>query len=129
MRSTITAKCGECGGVFNAVAYEIRRGGGKFCSRKCQRANQARINAAAMKSSLSLREMRLRWKKNTPLSVHRAHDIVEREVLAGRLSRRPCGVCGIERVDAHHDDYNQPLNVLWLCRKHHIARHKLLSSG
>jgi hypothetical protein len=26
-------------------------------------------------------------------------------------------------VDAHHDDYARPLDVTWLCRRHHQQRH------
>lgn len=42
----------------------------------------------------------------------------------GRLVPRPCEVCGEIKVDAHHDDYSQPLSVRWLCRKHHREHHK-----
>lgn len=37
----------------------------------------------------------------------------------GKVKRMPCQVCGIIKVDGHHSDYNQPLDVEWLCRKHH----------
>jgi len=40
-----------------------------------------------------------------------------------KLFREPCEVCGIEKVDAHHDDYAKPLNVRWLCSEHHHQWH------
>jgi len=44
---------------------------------------------------------------------------------SGVLERGICEVCATdENVDAHHDDYMQPLNVRWLCRKHHAEHHK-----
>ncbi len=42
----------------------------------------------------------------------------------GDLTREPCEVCGAEKVDAHHDDYYQPMEVRWLCKKHHGEVHR-----
>lgn len=42
----------------------------------------------------------------------------------GRLVRQKCEVCGATKTEAHHDDYNEPLKVRWLCRKHHEEWHK-----
>ena len=41
----------------------------------------------------------------------------------GRLIRKPCESCGDANVEAHHDDYTRPLDVRWLCRRHHLAVH------
>ena len=46
------------------------------------------------------------------------------EVAAGRIIRQPCEVCGEKKVDAHHEDYAKPLEVRWLCRKHHMQHHR-----
>lgn len=35
----------------------------------------------------------------------------------------PCEVCGEEKTEAHHYNYNHPLNINWLCKKHHIELH------
>lgn len=56
---------------------------------------------------------------------------VQRALEIGELFRQPCEVCGIEPgrdekgqiVQAHHDDYDKPLEVRWLCRKHHYELH------
>ena len=42
----------------------------------------------------------------------------------GDLVRKPCEVCGSEKVDAHHDDYSKPFAVRWLCRRHHGEVHR-----
>jgi len=41
----------------------------------------------------------------------------------GRLVRQPCQVCGAPKAEAHHDDYTKPLQVRWLCFKHHRELH------
>lgn len=44
-------------------------------------------------------------------------------VAAGRLKRLPC-FCGESKTEAHHQDYSKPLEVEWLCPKHHAALRK-----
>jgi len=35
-----------------------------------------------------------------------------------------CSVCRMEtKIEAHHEDYDKPLDVVWLCRKCHTATH------
>jgi len=52
-----------------------------------------------------------------------ARQAVSNAIRDGRLVRQPCDVCGDENAQAHHDDYNRSLDVVWLCRKHHLERH------
>ena len=52
-----------------------------------------------------------------------AHIITGNAIRDGRLVRQPCEQCGEPKTDAHHDDYGQPLNVRWLCRKCHAQEH------
>lgn len=41
----------------------------------------------------------------------------------GKLKRMPCEVCGDPKSHGHHEDYSKPLDVQWLCSKHHRAVH------
>lgn len=46
------------------------------------------------------------------------------QVKKGLLIKMPCEVCNTEEdVQAHHDDYNKPFDVRWLCRTHHREHH------
>lgn len=53
-----------------------------------------------------------------------AHNAVSNALRDGRLTRMPCGVCGSELTEAHHPDYDKPLEVIWLCREHHMQIHR-----
>jgi hypothetical protein len=45
-------------------------------------------------------------------------------IRAGDLIPQPCEVCGATKhIHAHHDDYDKPLEVRWLCSPHHHEAH------
>jgi hypothetical protein len=59
----------------------------------------------------------------------RAHIAVSFAVTAGELVRQPCERCGATEsadggpINGHHEDYDKPLEVIWLCRRCHARRH------
>lgn len=62
-----------------------------------------------------------KYKKQNSLKVL-ARNLVSRAIRAGRITRLPCEICG-GASEAHHDDYFKPLEVRWLCKKHHNELH------
>jgi hypothetical protein len=42
----------------------------------------------------------------------------------GKIVKEPCEVCGSDKSQAHHDDYDKPRDVRWMCRPHHLAWHR-----
>jgi hypothetical protein len=55
---------------------------------------------------------------------YKARQILGNALRDGRLARQPCEVCQTTvDVQAHHDDYNKPLEVRWLCFQHHREVH------
>lgn len=48
---------------------------------------------------------------------------VHNAIARGDLIRGRCKVCGGSKVQAHHPDYSKPLDVVWLCQKHHTEAH------
>ncbi len=53
-----------------------------------------------------------------------AHWKVARLIQSGKILRQPCEVCGNVNSQAHHEDYTQPQDIMWLCPRHHAIRHK-----
>jgi len=55
-----------------------------------------------------------------------AMSLVYRAVRGGELRRRKtCQMCksASRKIEGHHQDYNQPLNVVWLCNMCHSRIH------
>lgn len=51
---------------------------------------------------------------------------VHNAIRDGKLKTQPCWVCGV-KAEAHHPDYSKPLEVVWLCRPHHMQAHALIA--
>lgn len=53
-----------------------------------------------------------------------AHHALNHAIASGAIRKQPCEICGEIEVEAHHDDYNKPLVVRWLCERCHSEWHK-----
>ena len=70
------------------------------------------------------------WRERYP-EKWAAHKAVKRALAAGTLQKpSSCEDCGVEglRIEAHHDDYSQPLVVRWVCKPCHLVRHGRLEA-
>lgn len=114
-------------------------------SRKYKKAHREQINEYAKKyasshkeerkkyMSLYLKEYRKTHREEHRLSSYeqrkkypdetKARSITNHAIRDSKLIPQPCEVCGGEKVQAHHDDYNCPLKVRWLCVKCHNEWH------
>ncbi len=64
-----------------------------------------------------------KWQAANPKAVW-AHQALRSAINRGLIEREPCEVCGACPADGHHDDYDKPMVVRWLCRKHHRQHHR-----
>ena len=55
--------------------------------------------------------------------MRRSTTAVSNALRAGRLVREPCLFCDATPAQAHHHDYDRPLDVTWLCPGHHALIH------
>lgn len=54
----------------------------------------------------------------------KAHNAVARAIIKGLVNKSPCVRCGNVKAVAHHEDYDKPLDIIWLCQPCHKQRHK-----
>lgn len=138
-------KCIRCQGMFEFK--DMSQDGGrrlsycKACKRKAQqryRADKAEhynhyhrawnLMDGLVNKEVHTKKSRERYANTNP-EVISAHSRVSTELAAGTLVKQPCEVCGNKRVEAHHEDYSKPLEVVWLCSVHHRQRHIELKEG
>ena len=107
-------KCKECN--KNDVTANRNKNIEKFRAYDRERSKEPkRIKAAA--------EISKAW-RNEDKRRTAAHNAVARAIRNGSLFRLPCIRCGEIKSLAHHEDYDKPLGVMWLCQPCHKQRHK-----
>jgi hypothetical protein len=66
-----------------------------------------------------LRQYRASGKAKRDRRKRAAVNALNRAVRKGLVQRQDCEECGSHNTSAHHEDYDKPLDVRWLCRTHH----------
>jgi hypothetical protein len=135
--------CSECGAVKLRSDFHrssSRRDGLQVVCKSCHVARNRRSSLAhpeTRKARLPLQDFekeRARlaaWKKRNRKKVL-AHKAVNRAVRSGRIERPTCcSRCGSDRrrIEAHHEDYDAQLDVIWLCSACHGQRHLELGAS
>ncbi len=111
--------CDNCGSISFDKPSSYKRKVRHFCNRYCYsefiKTKLPRNEQNAYKGGgMSNEEKAIRVKARSDLN-HAIRD--------NRITRLPCEICGNEKSEAHHYDYNLPLDVKWLCDKHHHEEH------
>lgn len=65
------------------------------------------------------------------MNKQRARDLANLAQRKGVLIPQPCADCGApaDQTQKHHEDYDRPLDVIWLCSKCHGVRHREADPG
>lgn len=76
------------------------------------------------KRNENYKEIIILWQKNHP-NARQVGRIVAQALRNGELEKPLfCSICGREaRINAHHNDYNLPLEILWVCSSCHKKIH------
>jgi len=54
--------------------------------------------------------------------------LIQKLVKKGVIKKLVCAECGDAKTVGHHPDYSKPLEVVWLCQKHHTETHRTLQT-
>lgn len=119
-RNRVHYNCDYCGLDSSDKPSSYKKKKRHFCSNKCYhlfrkhklpKEEQNRFGSGLAKEE---REKRVK-----------ARSILNHYLRDKKIERPGCEVCGNEKSEAHHDDYTKPLEVKWLCLKHHRLYHKI----
>lgn len=99
------------------------------CSKCSQKLEENRIGKKRYCLKCSNEWMKANRKKHSQLTEEQkikanARSYVNTYIRRGKIKKGFCEICNSENVQAHHNDYSKPLEVRWLCNKHHIEHHK-----
>jgi len=84
-------------------------------------------NSKYQKNHMGLRVSLNRKSKLKHPEKEEARKLFHREIRSGRIIRGICR-CGLPG-QGHHEDYSKPLEVVWLCKRHHGLLHSYLRKG
>lgn len=115
MGDGLLGKCKGCTKKDVSTRYYDPEGRKKVIAYERKRAQDPQRRANWIKYQRNLRA-------NHP-EKYGARQAVWRAVKSGRLEKLPCAKCGSPDSQAHHEDYSKPLDVMWLCFKHHREHH------
>jgi len=76
-----------------------------------------------MSRTKSITEVVRQWRQKYPERI-KAQRLIFSALRNKSLERKPCEICGCEKSEAHHEDYSKPLDINWLCKKHHVEADK-----
>jgi len=129
---------GHCGWCKNCQfehqrEYQKTLAGKQVQARACKKYNQSEKGKQAQKKydqsengkQRHVRACNKYWDSFPKKKI--ANTIFNHAVRDGKIIPQPCVMCGeTQCIQGHHEDYSQPLCVVWMCRKHHTEYHALL---
>lgn len=113
MADGLLGKCKECTKADVARNYRENRN-------KRSEYEKQRSRTPGRRAAMLVYQSRRRAKNPDK---YKARTALNNAVRGGRIKKMPCLVCGSLLSEGHHEDYSRPLEVTWLCFKHHREEH------
>lgn len=102
--------------VIVSHAVDLYKKNLKVYHREYKRRKYAESAEFRRKANISANKAKTKLKNN-------ARSRVRYALKKGVLVRMPCEICGEAKTQGHHQDYNRPLEVNWLCGSCHKDVH------
>ena len=122
MSFDVTKVCTKCGAEKFATdeffRVEKRGKNGPYLRAQCKACDTAWKNEHRKQVNGYHRKYRAK-----AMTQAKANQAVRYALDDGTLTRGACIICGSDETEAHHEDYDKPLEVVWLCRRHHADAH------
>ena len=97
-------KCKECNRKDSALQLEKNKQNPEWIKKEKER--------------VRLKQLKQKGKPRTII-----YSEIKSKIASGEITKLPCEVCGKEKAQGHHEDYNKPYDLVWLCIRHHQDRH------
>jgi hypothetical protein len=111
----LQTSCKDCKKKLAKVYYMNNRDKHIESRKKYYNSEKGKITALR-----NYNKMRLKFPEKT-----RARRILNKEIDKGNLFKRnSCEICHNSPTHGHHEDYNKPLEIIWLCQRCHYLLHK-----
>lgn len=125
-------QCRSCASAYRKKYYLDHKDGIRAWKKRYYHENYARIIEANQRYVEQNKAKVLSWKSAWGKR-NRKKGAAKRRIGAaiqrGDLVRQPCEMCpktNTNRIQGHHHNYQKPLEVNWLCQKHHRFIHRVL---
>lgn len=117
-------RCCECRQWKSREAFNRDRSAPDGLQDKCRPCHREAVRESRRRNPESHASYQRRWRQRNR-RVTAAHAAIKIAIRRGDLTRpETCEGCGLPGdVHAHHDDYDRPLEVEWLCPPCHRERH------
>jgi hypothetical protein len=119
LRTSFYVPCAYCKNSVLTKPSHFRKNKRIYCSRKCYSKYRSEIMTPEEQNSFGSGYSDDERKKRMM-----ARRMFHHYFRDHHLQKQSCEICGAV-AEAHHDDYSKPLQVRWLCFKHHRELHKL----